>query len=140
VGEHGQASTVGDDPVAQLASHGTVVRRADLWARRWTAASFMPRIPLSQAVPGQKLARPVTNASGMVMMQAGTELTATILDRLVSIGVEFVAVVDDAATRPVRDEVQRVLDERFTGHEQDPWMMELKAIVLRQALRGGDDA
>lgn len=100
----------------------------------------MPRIPLSKAVAGQKLARPVTNASGMVMMQAGIELTSAILERLATIGVETVVVVDDAAVRVAPEEVERVLDERFTGHDQDAWMMELKAIVRRQALRGGGDA
>jgi hypothetical protein len=76
----------------------------------------------------------------MVMMQAGVELTSAILERLASIGVETVVVVDDASVRVAPEEVERILDERFTGHDQDAWMMALKAIVRRQALRGGGDA
>ena len=101
----------------------------------------MPRIPLSKAVPGQKLARPVTNASGMVMMQPGAELTAAAIERLSNIGIESIVIVDDSpdASRSP-EEVHRVFEARFARHEDDPWMMDLKAIVIRQALRGGGDA
>lgn len=101
----------------------------------------MPRVPLANLVAGQTLARAVTNAGGMVMMQPGTVLTEALIERLGNMGVESVAVIDEAASvKLTPEEAQRVLDERFAGHEADAWMMELKAIVLKQALKGGDGA
>jgi hypothetical protein len=100
----------------------------------------MPRIPLAQAVPGQRLARPVTNASGVVMMQAGTELTAALIARLGDIGIAAVVVAGDDRGRRSPEDVQQQVATLFAGHEHDSWMMELKAIVIRQALRGGSGA
>lgn len=101
----------------------------------------MPRVPLANVAAGQTLARAVTNAGGMVMMQPGTVLTEALIDRLRNMGIETVAIIDDAAAvKLTPEEAQRVFDERFKGHEADAWMMELKAIVLKQALKGGDGA
>jgi hypothetical protein len=100
----------------------------------------MPRIPIWKVVPGQTLARPVTNGSGLVMMPAGTDLTPALIERLANLGVDTIVVLgDEAAVRRSPDAIQRGLDELFAGHEQDAWMMDLKGIILRQASRGGGD-
>ena len=101
----------------------------------------MPRIPLSHAQAGQTLARPVTNAGGMILMQPGTELTPVLIERLGHAGIQSVVIADaDGVGEPSPDEVQHAFDELFTGHELDAWMMELKGVVVRQALRGDRDA
>jgi len=105
----------------------------------------MPRIALSRAEPGQKLTRPIVTSSGVVMVQAGAELTATLIERLRGMGIDTVVVSSgdepSAEHRPL-PELLADLDERFTGHEQDPWMMQLKDIVARHlvARRGDADA
>jgi hypothetical protein len=69
----------------------------------------------------------------MVMVQPGTELTAAIIDRLRNLGIDSVAVEGEAdgEVKPLEVSLAE-LDARFAGHEQDPWMMALKAIVARQ--------
>ncbi len=99
----------------------------------------MPRLPLSHAQAGQTLARPVTNANGMILMQPGTVLNDTLIERLRNSGVQSLVIVDDAVERSP-EAVQQAFDALFTGHEDDAWMMELKAIVVQQALRGVPDA
>ena len=100
----------------------------------------MPKLPLARVQPGQKLSRPVTTAAGVVMVQTGTELTAALIERLRTMGVEMVTVASGGSgardARLLAEQVAAV-EARFAGHEQDPWMMRLKDIVLRQ-LAGAD--
>lgn len=96
----------------------------------------MPKVLISQAKPGQKLTRPAVTRTGMLLMQPGTELTEAIIERLQTIGLDSVYVEGDNPADAKPPEVAlRELDERFTGHENDRWMMELKAIVARH-IRG----
>ncbi len=94
----------------------------------------MPRIPLSEARPGQKLSRPAATRAGVVMVQAGTELTSALIERLRFLGIDTVSVHGEVggAGRPL-EEVLAAIDARFAGHEGDAWMMALKEIVVRQA-------
>jgi hypothetical protein len=93
----------------------------------------MPRISISSAQPGQRVAQAITNASGVTMVQAGAELTAGLIERLKSLGIATLVVAGAAggSDRPL-DVLLRELDARFAGHELDPWMMALKQIVKRQ--------
>lgn len=98
----------------------------------------MPRIPLSEAQPGQKLRRPAATRAGMIMVQPGTELTAAIIDRLRNLGIDSVFVEGSGrGTEKSPEEIRREIQERFRGHEHDAWMMELKEIVLKR-VAGGD--
>jgi hypothetical protein len=101
----------------------------------------MPKVPLSEARPGQKLVRPVVTRTGMLMIQPGTELTDTIIARLQTIGIDSVYVEGDnpGGDKPVAVLMQE-LDERFAGHERDAWMMELKAVVARHLRDGASPA
>jgi hypothetical protein len=99
----------------------------------------MPKIPLSKVQPGQRIARAVVNANGVVMVQPGTELTSSMIERLRSVGVDAVVVASgDEPTVPTRPVHERLgeLDARFAGHENDPVMMQIKDVVARQ-LKGG---
>jgi hypothetical protein len=93
----------------------------------------MLHIALSAARPGQRVARAIVSHAGVVLMQAGAELTGAIIDRLRSLGVDAIYVTD-AGPETAKSLVERVreVEERFAGHEDDRWMMALKAIVLRQ--------
>lgn len=100
----------------------------------------MPKITISRARPGQTLTRPIVTSTGVVMVQAGAELTATLIERLRGMGIDTVVVAsDDEATvakRPVH-ELLAELEARFAGHEHDALMMQLKDIVARQLSGGG---
>lgn len=102
----------------------------------------MPKIPISDARAGQRLTRPAATRAGMVMVQAGTELTPALIERLRNLGISsvFVAGEKGAAGDKPLDVALRELDERFLGHEDDAWMMAVKAIVRRQLQGGGDHA
>lgn len=93
----------------------------------------MPKIPLEQAQPGQKLARAIRNSNGIVMIQPGTELTPVLIQRLKSLGMDTIIIVGEGGgtDKPI-DVALEQLEARFAGHERDPWMMELKGIVRRQ--------
>jgi hypothetical protein len=102
----------------------------------------MRRLRISEVLPGQKLARAITNASGVVMVQPGAELTPALIERLEALGIDSVLVAGDPeglAAGPSVDERLRELDARFAGHEQDDWMMQLKDIVARQLGARRDD-
>jgi len=89
----------------------------------------MKKISLTQVEAGQIVARPVATSGGMVMMQPGAQLTAEIIGRLTNLGIDTVwveGISEDA--KPV-DVLLAELDRRFTGHEDDPLMMALKAVV-----------
>lgn len=100
----------------------------------------MHRIPLSNAQAGHVLARRVASAGGMAMMPSGTALTPALIERLERAGIQSVVIADehDAGVSP--DDLRHAFDELFAGHEHDAWMMELKDLVVRQALGQHPDA
>lgn len=96
----------------------------------------MPKVLISQAQPGQKLTRAAVTRTGMVLMQPGTELTESTIERLKTIGIDSVYVQGDQPFEGKSTEAAlQELEARFAGHERDRWMMELKAIIARH-LRG----
>lgn len=92
----------------------------------------MPRIPVKDLRPGQVTASPVTSAAGIVLVQAGTELSAALIARLLGHGIESVAVSAGAMSPEERAARLTAIDVRFAGHEGNGWMAGLKAIVIRQ--------
>jgi hypothetical protein len=48
------------------------------------------KIALDKLEAGMKLAKPVQNASGMVLLGENTELTAELIDRIKSVGIDSV--------------------------------------------------
>jgi hypothetical protein len=104
----------------------------------------MPKIPISHARPGQKLARAITTSSGVLMMQAGAELTASAIARLRNLGIDTVSIADDTTNAgrdgPSLEERIHATERRFEGHEGDAWMMGLREIVLRQLRHGSPPA
>lgn len=93
----------------------------------------MPRISLSEARPGQRIARPVANGNGVTLVQAGTVLTASLIERLHGFGVTAVILAGEAGPARTPAEVVAEMDARFAGHEGDPLMMSLRQLMLEQA-------
>ncbi|MCL4813121.1 MAG: hypothetical protein KJ061_11570, partial [Vicinamibacteraceae bacterium] len=118
-----------DEPVDEPAPRTVLSQHADP-----PSGARMPRIPLRDVTPGQRLARPITNARGVVLVQAGTELTPSLVARLESMGVDGVFVPGpgtEDALKPL-DEALAEIDARFSGHEGDAWMMDLLELVKAQ--------
>lgn len=93
----------------------------------------MPKVSLKDAQPGQKVAKAVTTRTGLIMVQPGAELTTSIIERLRNLGIDAIF-VEGAKLGPDKplDESLKELDDRFTGHEDNSWMMALKRIVAQQ--------
>jgi hypothetical protein len=96
----------------------------------------MKKLPLSEARPGEVVARSVVTSGGVILVQPGTVLTADILARLADLRVETVCLEGASAdARPV-EEILQELDRRFAVHEQDDLMMALKAAVAARVAQG----
>ncbi len=89
----------------------------------------MPKIPIEQLKPGMKLARPLQNSSGMVLMAEGTELTEARISKIENMGVDSVYI--DGPSRPARpkEELLLALEERFRKAGDNPQMAVIKKAV-----------
>lgn len=96
----------------------------------------MKKLSILEAKAGDVVARPVSTASGVVLVRPGTALTGELLGRLESLGIDTVCVEGPSADARPLDEILQALEERFAGHEQNALMMELKAVVAARLTRG----
>jgi|WetSurMetagenome_2_1015567.scaffolds.fasta_scaffold158871_3 hypothetical protein len=90
----------------------------------------MKKLSITELEPGQVVARPVVTSNGAVMVQPGGDLTAEIIARLAGLGIDVVWVKGVSENSKPLDALIADLDRRFGGHEDDPLMMALKAIVI----------
>jgi hypothetical protein len=96
----------------------------------------MKKLPLSEARPGEVVARPVVTSGGVILVQPGTALTADILARLADLRVETLCIEGTSADARPLAEILEELDRRFADHEQDDLMMALKAAVAARVAQG----
>jgi len=97
----------------------------------------MQRIAISKAKPGFILAEPAESDHGQVICGAGTELTETLIGRLVNFGVSRISVegkpIAIAGSQLSADEQRTALDRCFMHHTDNALMIELKQ-VFRERL------
>ncbi|HEY3380235.1 MAG TPA: hypothetical protein VGK32_00620 [Vicinamibacterales bacterium] len=99
----------------------------------------MKKLRITEVEAGEVVARAVTTNSGVVLMQPGAVLTSDLISRLVNLGVDMIAVEGTGPdTKSVEVQLAELAD-RFTGHEQDPLMMELQAIIATRIRQGATD-
>ncbi len=89
----------------------------------------MPKIPAEQLRPGMKLARPLQNSSGMVLMAEGTELTEARITKIENMGVESVYIDGPSRPAPPKEELLAALDGRFARTESNSHMALIKKAV-----------
>lgn len=116
-------------------------------------------ITISQATSEMRLTKPVTNASGMVLMPEGVRLTPIFIDRLKKWGVQTLEItsdteasdipvaapavgfaaspVDDAGRKAFAEELARDVARRFGTVATIPIMAQLRAIVGKQLFEHG---
>jgi hypothetical protein len=80
-------------------------------------------------LPGMKLAKPLVNRSGLVMIGEETELTSSLIDKIRTLDVESIHVHGAVSALPPRDEVLAELDRRFRKVESQPFMAGIKAAI-----------
>jgi len=92
----------------------------------------MRQIFLEDAQSGDEVAEPVKNERGMVILNTGTKLSASTIDKLRRMGVKEVVVEGDDPNAPppkTLDELLEEMDERFEGLENNRMMMAIKNIA-----------
>lgn len=89
----------------------------------------MPKVSVENLKPGMKLAKPVTNDAGMVLLGSGTELTASSIARLGNMNVSSVAVEGSSKPAKPKEEMFAEIDARFKKTEAEPNMSVLKKIL-----------
>ena len=103
----------------------------------------MQKIPIHLAAPGMKLARPVQNEQGLVLVGAGTELTPGILARLQQMGISKLVVEGHPVDLPnegprTPEELRAAYEERFSIVGDDPVLMNLKELLLARDTKALD--
>lgn len=95
----------------------------------------MGRISIDNLRPGMKLARPVTNKGGMVMLAEETELTAALIDKMRGMDIQGVFIQGLSGPTVPKDEMLFGLEERFASVPDEPRLAILKK-VMRDHLEG----
>lgn len=88
----------------------------------------MPIVAIDQIENGQTLAQGARVGTGPILAQPGTVLTAALVARLKTMGVTE---VDARQTGPAVSPAEelKALELRFSGHDEDELMTELKELV-----------
>jgi hypothetical protein len=89
----------------------------------------MERIGVNDLTPGMKLARPVFNKDGMVLLGKDTELNPSIISKIVAMGIPSVHVQGTTKASIPRDAALAAVDERFRKVEGMPYMGTLKRLI-----------
>lgn len=90
----------------------------------------MPHVSVDEVQVGQVLDQPIANASGIVLVRAGTALTAALIERLRDLGFTHVPVKPPTDASGLTEAERAALDTRFRGHSDNPLMMHIKALLM----------
>jgi hypothetical protein len=108
----------------------------------------MQKVPIELVKPGMVLARPITNDTGMALCAEGTELSETIIERLIRMNVSHVTLkghpVDIGGETKTTEQKIEELITRFSRVQEDPLMQNIlsaaqSALRALEAERGGDN-
>ncbi|MCC6346905.1 MAG: hypothetical protein IT388_06915 [Nitrospirales bacterium] len=92
----------------------------------------MPKVSVESLKPGMKLAKPVVNESGMILLGEGTELTEVHIERLRNMTIGSVAVAGSAQPQKSKAELLSALDARFRKTEDEPYMSLIKRVFAER--------
>jgi hypothetical protein len=95
----------------------------------------VPKIPIETLEPGMRLAKPVLNESGMVLLSEETELTDATIEKLKSMNVDGVYVKGMSKPDRPMEEMLLELDKRFEKTVSERYMGMLKK-VFRKHIEG----
>lgn len=90
----------------------------------------MLRVSINDLIPGMKLAEPVNNESGIVLLSEGTELSTSIIERIKTIGIPSVFIVGKKAPLRSKEEVLNEVNARFMKTENERHIDSLKRLVI----------
>ena len=99
----------------------------------------MKKVSIDEAEAGEIVARPVVTTGGVVLVRPGTQVSAELLARLDALGIDTICLEGPSPDAKPLDELMQALERRFAGHEQNPLMMELKAVVAARLAQGAGE-
>ncbi len=91
----------------------------------------MPKVPIDNLEAGMKTAKPVVNASGMVLLGENTELTQELIDRIRSMAVEGVYIHGSSKPSVPLETYLATIDGRFRLVGPEPRMEVIRAAIRR---------
>ena len=93
----------------------------------------MQKIPLKRAIHGMILGEPVKREDGLVLVGAGTELTESIINRLVASGISSITVKGNPLERSGNDYGKLVesLNPMFRHYQENRFMMGLQGVLRK---------
>ena len=91
----------------------------------------MIKIYADQLEAGMKLAKPIMAGSGIVLLSAGMELSASWIERLQDMSVESVYIEGTAPNPVSKEEILLQVDKKFKNVENKPYMALLKKAVQK---------
>lgn len=101
-------------------------------SRRGLRECDVLQIPAEEAQVGDRVAAPVRDESGRVLLPVGARLSPAVLSRLGGWGVREIAVERDGATGgKSAEDIIGELEHRFADHQDDALMMRIKAVAHR---------
>jgi hypothetical protein len=86
------------------------------------------KIALDKLEAGMKLAKPVENSSGMVLLGENTELTIELIDKIKGMSIDSVYIQGVSKPSVPMEDMLSQLDERFIIVENEPHMDVLKRV------------
>lgn len=95
----------------------------------------MPKVLISKLKPGMKLAKPVKNESGMILLGENTELSDSLIRRLENMNIESVSIIAEAQNEKSPEELLAELAQRFNKTENEPHMGLIKRL-FEEHIRG----
>lgn len=95
----------------------------------------MGRISIDDLKPGMKLAKPVTNKGGAVMLGEDTELTVALINKMRDMDIQGAFVQGFSSPATPKDEMLGGLEDRFASVPDEPRLAILKKI-MRDHLEG----
>jgi hypothetical protein len=95
----------------------------------------LPRVMVDKLEPGTKLAKPVTNQNGVVILGEDTELTEALIEKLQVMNIPSVYVQGLSRPAAPKEEMLAQLDKRFSAVEKEPHMDMLKRLI-REHIEG----
>ena len=89
----------------------------------------MPRMTPDNLQEGMVLAKPVTNANGVVMLPGGAVLTHSMIRKMRDMDVEYAYIKGEPEGFASLDQALADLDSRFKNVEKAPHMDTIKKLV-----------
>lgn len=99
----------------------------------------MQKIPVSKAIKGMVLAKPVLRDTGVVLMGENTELNEMLIEKLQDLDIKNIVVkgrpLDTGGEEKTLDQLHAELDERFSMISSDKLAMQIKEVIKKDLTR-----